>query len=101
MKVDGLETAAQAAASAGAAPRFAALYVFGDSLSDSGNAGRFSNGPVWVEHLAERLGLKLLPARFNGTITPWAARARVAADCSTSTLSHAELDAATYEAVVG
>jgi outer membrane lipase/esterase len=48
------------------------LFVFGDSLSDSGNAyalsggllppsppyaERFSNGPVWTEHLAEILHL--------------------------------------------
>ena len=51
---------------------FTGLYVFGDSLSDTGNtsastfglqpgggyfSGRFSNGPVYAERLAEGLGL--------------------------------------------
>lgn len=59
------------------APRFSKLYVFGDSLSDAGNtykasydpvlgvgfppppyAQRFSNGPVWVEYLGQKLGLQ-------------------------------------------
>ena len=51
------------------------IYVFGDSLSDTGNVfnatggiippsptyfnGRFSNGPIWVEYLVSDLGLKL------------------------------------------
>ena len=47
--------------------RFDRLVVFGDSLSDMGNAGRFSNGPVWVEHLAARLSLPLAPAVAGGT----------------------------------
>ncbi|MFO1146004.1 MAG: SGNH/GDSL hydrolase family protein [Rhodospirillales bacterium] len=53
---------------AGAAPdRFSGLVVFGDSLSDNGNVGRFSNGPVWVEVLALRIGTELTPSRLGGT----------------------------------
>lgn len=65
--------------SVGAGPlNFSDLYVFGDSLSDTGNTrsqvplgsfgpvaalagygpnGRFSNGPVWHEYLADALGM--------------------------------------------
>ncbi len=50
-----------------AMPAFNHVVVFGDSLSDTGNAGRFSNGPVWVEYLAQKLGLKLNPARAGGS----------------------------------
>ena len=51
---------------AGAESPFDRLVVFGDSLSDGGNAGRYSNGPVWVEQLAVRLGLELRPSRERG-----------------------------------
>ncbi len=53
--------------SARAQMAFDQIVVFGDSLSDNGNAGRSSNGPVWVEHLAERLRLPLKPSRTGGT----------------------------------
>ncbi|MDX1252740.1 MAG: PEP-CTERM sorting domain-containing protein [Gammaproteobacteria bacterium] len=58
------------------------LYVFGDSLSDNGNAylltgglippsppyaQRFSNGPVAVEHLAAAFGIGLAPSLAGGT----------------------------------
>jgi outer membrane lipase/esterase len=57
---------ATAPAEAASSP-YTGLVVFGDSLSDTGNAGRFSNGPVWVEHVAERIGARLRPSREGGT----------------------------------
>jgi phospholipase/lecithinase/hemolysin len=68
---------------AGEPPRFTRLVVFGDSGSDNGNfyrlfgrpespphyLGRASNGPVWVEHLAERLGLALDDRAIIGATT--------------------------------
>lgn len=57
----------------GASP-YSNIYVFGDSLSDSGRLfamigwpgspyyqGRFSNGPIWVESVAATLGLAFDP----------------------------------------
>jgi thermolabile hemolysin len=55
---------------------FSKIVTFGDSLSDTGNAylltggfypappnavGRISDGPLWVEHLADSLNMKLDP----------------------------------------
>lgn len=69
---------------------FDQIYAFGDSLSDNGNVyeatkslpapnfpfppspyfeGRFSNGPVWVEQLANRLGVTLSDYAFGGATT--------------------------------
>jgi phospholipase/lecithinase/hemolysin len=60
---------------------FSAEYVFGDSLSDVGNVslfthggepagpyvgGQFSNGPVWAQDLAGRLGLPALTPSLGG-----------------------------------
>jgi outer membrane lipase/esterase len=63
-------------------PTFDAIYVFGDSYCDVGNIfiatggaepaapyynGRFSNGPIWIEHVAGGMGLPMLPALAGGT----------------------------------
>ncbi len=77
-----LGTAAQAN---GQAP-FDEIIVFGDSLSDTGNVfisfgappsppyfdGRFSNGPVTIERVADRLGLPApSPSLIGGTNFAW------------------------------
>lgn len=63
-------------------PTYDAIYVFGDSYCDVGNIfiatggaepaapyynGRFSNGPIWIEHVAGGLHLPMLPALAGGT----------------------------------
>jgi len=63
------------------ADNFDALYVFGDSLSDAGNLaildhgtepaapysnGRFSNGPIWAQDMATKLGLPAVTASYAG-----------------------------------
>ena len=55
-------------------PQFTGMFVFGDSLSDTGNTkdswlnlpdvppyynGRFSNGPIWVDTISAELGFQL------------------------------------------
>src|SRR5579859_201197 len=64
-------------------PAYDAIYVFGDSYCDVGNIflatkgaipasppyfnGHFSNGPIWVEHLAGSMGLPMKPSLAGGT----------------------------------
>ncbi len=65
-----------------ATPTYSNLFVFGDSYCDVGNIfaatggavpdapyynGRFSNGPIWLDHVAGFLGLPLQPALLGGT----------------------------------
>ena len=82
-----------------AVPTFSKIYAFGDSLSDPGNIfnattsiqssqeisgldipvippsppyfeGRFSNGPIWVDNLAEDLGLTITPYTELSVFSP-------------------------------
>ena len=63
-----------------ATPSYDALYVFGDSYCDVGNlfavsgyppapyyTGRFSDGPIWLDHVAGFLHVPLTPSVLNGT----------------------------------
>ncbi|WP_229424207.1 SGNH/GDSL hydrolase family protein [Moorena producens] len=74
---------------------FSNLYVFGDSLSDPGNVfnlskarnrvnpiipiipqsppyfeGRFSNGPIWVDYLADALDIEVKPSTDLSVLLP-------------------------------
>jgi len=65
-----------------AMPGYDNLYVFGDSYCDVGNLfvatgglepaapyynGRFSNGPIWLDHVAGFLGLPMKASLLGGT----------------------------------
>ena len=53
----------------GHATLFNSLIVFGDSLSDDGNIDRFTDGPIWVETLADALGADLYDFAYGGATT--------------------------------
>lgn len=63
-----LAVSVPAGGAAAAESRWDRLVVLGDSLSDMGNApgARFSDGPVWVEVLARRLGVPLAASSAGG-----------------------------------
>jgi phospholipase/lecithinase/hemolysin len=77
-----LTMASYGACAASSKTSFTTIYAFGDSLSDAGNdyiasygliptpliysRGRFSNGNVWVQNLASKLGLGTLKPSLNG-----------------------------------
>lgn len=63
-------------------PVFTAIYVFGDSYCDTGNVflatrgtqpappyfnGRFSDGPLWIDHIASARNLPIAPSLAGGT----------------------------------
>ncbi len=62
-------------------PTFSNIYVFGDSYNDVGNLfigsggtvpgapyykGRFSNGPLWIEHIGNTWGIPITPSLAGG-----------------------------------
>lgn len=64
------------------ASTYSAIIVFGDSLSDTGNInaatggaspgaayfqGRFSNGPLWIDRIANTQGIQVRPSLLGGT----------------------------------
>jgi len=51
------------------ASTFDNLVVYGDSLSDVGNFGPFTDGDVWVETLATSLGADLYDYAYGGATT--------------------------------
>jgi outer membrane lipase/esterase len=69
-----------------AVPAYDALYVFGDSYCDVGNIfaatggaepaapyynGRFSNGPIWLDHVAGFLRVPFTASSLGGTDYAW------------------------------
>lgn len=82
LKLAGLSLAVTALAHSADAAAYSQIIAFGDSLSDNGNLfaltgkppapyyqGRFSNGPVAVEVMADSMGLSLTDYAYGGAQT--------------------------------
>ncbi len=55
--------------SSGSALAYSTVVTFGDSLSDNGNVMRFSDGTIWVEHLANHYSANLYDYAYGGATT--------------------------------
>ena len=101
-----------------AASQFSHIVVFGDSLSDTGNLyaldpssvpaskyyqGRFSNGPVWVEYLAEAdlLDATLVNNAYGGASTDGSSPPGLQVQVSTYTATADVLPDALYVIWIG
>jgi outer membrane lipase/esterase len=48
---------------------YSSIVSLGDSLSDNGNVGRFTDGPLWVELLADHYAVPLVDIAHGGATT--------------------------------
>jgi len=48
---------------------YSTIVSLGDSLSDNGNVGRFTDGPLWVELLADHYAVPLVDIAHGGATT--------------------------------
>jgi lysophospholipase L1-like esterase len=53
----------------GMALGYGSIVSLGDSLSDNGNVGRFTDGPLWVELLADHYAAPLVDIAYGGATT--------------------------------
>ncbi len=53
----------------GMALGYSSIVSLGDSLSDNGNVSRFTDGPLWVELLADHYAVPLLDRAYGGATT--------------------------------
>jgi phospholipase/lecithinase/hemolysin len=56
-------------ATPGYALSYSSVVTFGDSLSDNGNVDRFTDGELWVEHLANDFSANLSDFAYGGATT--------------------------------